>query len=303
VSKDGALVPIEDSVAKWVKDVAGNYEVDSQFAHQHGNASLWRIHTGAGFLWLKVHSSPGRWAAEVNALAEWGKRVSLVPNAIAYKSESNAVLISEIEGVPAKSFGREGNIAEQLWREAGEWLGQWHAIEGTWFGTTTELGTPQSKPERDPQRFAQADWSEILAKAKDSGVFNDWELGFASACAQEGIENLAEERPRATHRDFMPRNWLASASGHLAGVIDFEHARYDARAADICLLYHRDFILYPRLEQAFLDGYGGLDEALRSQLRAFRAMLSVRRATWAASVGAVEFCKENVEALHQIAGK
>lgn len=294
------LSPDEDTAA-WVTEVLGDSKIESHFAHEHGNSNLWRIRTGSKRVWLKMHASSERWAAETNALAQWGPKTGLMPIAIRYRSEPAAILMTEIPAVPAKSLGREGVRVEKLWREAGTWLARLHAIEEGWFGSTTGIGAPLSKPETDPQAFAQGHWSKALSAAKVSGLFDESELRYASAAAQEGLEKLEGERPRATHRDFTPRNWLATPDGHLAGVIDFEHARFDARAADLCLLYHRDFIVSPHLEGAFLDGYGGLDEALRSQLKAFRAMLAIQRAIWAAGVGATQFAKENTEALGRLA--
>lgn len=70
---------------------------------------------------------------------------------------------------------------------------------------------------------------------------------------------LAAYRPRPvsvvpTHGDWQPRNWLLD--GGLVRVIDF--GRFDLRPAmsDLCRLAVQQWRTDPRLEAAFLDGYG-----------------------------------------------
>ncbi|WP_329428834.1 aminoglycoside phosphotransferase family protein [Streptosporangium sp. NBC_01495] len=57
------------------------------------------------------------------------------------------------------------------------------------------------------------------------------------------------------HLDYQPRNWLVSSDGGVH-VLDFEHARLDARIRDFARLEHRHWRPNPHLRQAFFDGYG-----------------------------------------------
>ncbi|MET8048525.1 phosphotransferase [Streptosporangium sp. NPDC005286] len=57
------------------------------------------------------------------------------------------------------------------------------------------------------------------------------------------------------HLDYQPRNWLVGSDG-VVRVLDFEHARLDARVRDFARLEHRHWRLNPHLRETFFDGYG-----------------------------------------------
>jgi Ser/Thr protein kinase RdoA (MazF antagonist) len=47
------------------------------------------------------------------------------------------------------------------------------------------------------------------------------------------ITSLIGKTPHTVHRDYSPRNWMCDSKGNLTSVFDFEHARWDVRAADL----------------------------------------------------------------------
>jgi Ser/Thr protein kinase RdoA (MazF antagonist) len=61
------------------------------------------------------------------------------------------------------------------------------------------------------------------------------------------------------HLDFTTRNLIAQPNGDVA-VIDFEHSRRDLAARDLVRLATRTWLQRPDLEEAFLHGYGPLND-------------------------------------------
>jgi thiamine kinase-like enzyme len=77
---------------------------------------------------------------------------------------------------------------------------------------------------------------------------------------------------RFCHLDFQPRNWIVDDNGTVR-LIDFEHARPDARIRDMARLAHRYWPHRPDLCQAFVRGYGtSLSEQERTLLYHFGAL-------------------------------
>ena len=296
---EGPREHLDPIVAAWAESVLGPVDVRSHFSHAHGNAELWRLESRGGTVWLKMHARRDAWSAEVNALGAWGRHVGRTPLLVAVCQSPDAILITEAEGVPAKSLGWEGTATERLWMEAGAWLSKLHQISNDWFGGVSEVGARFADPDTEVVSYQQTHWERVLADASQSGLFDDADLKFAAGIATRGLEALEGERPCAVHGDFSPRNWFAHPSGELSGVIDFEHSHWGCRAFDLCFPYNREFVRNPRLEPAFLQGYGPISAQLREQIAAFRAILALRQATWAATVGSHEFAQENVEALRR----
>lgn len=58
-----------------------------------------------------------------------------------------------------------------------------------------------------------------------------------------------------THGDWQPRNWVFD--GHQVRAIDFGRFAYRPAASDLCRLAAQQWRADPRLEDAFLSGYGG----------------------------------------------
>lgn len=89
-----------------------------------------------------------------------------------------------------------------------------------------------------------------------------------------------------THGDWQPRNWLID--GGVVRVIDFGRADLRPPTEDFIRLARQDFSRDPRLEAAFLDGYGD-DPRDPKQWRRELLSEAVGTAVWAYSVGDKEF--------------
>lgn len=267
----------------WAEATLGPFQVLSRFAHSHGYSRLWRLETDGGRVWLKMHAHPHKWAGEVHALTRW--TLPLAPALLASRDEPCTVLLSEMPGEPNGTGAR-------LWREAGAWLARLHQIENGWFGNVRVDGSPHDEPSFDAEAFLGAQWEARLVSGRASGLLQAHEIGFVEGAMRDGLPLFRGERPCAIHRDYTPRNWLAHPDGSLAAVIDFEHARWDVRAADLQRPWSREFLGDPSLAEAFYDGYGGLADLLRAQIATLRTVMALTTIVWATSVGDPGFAEE-----------
>ncbi len=89
-----------------------------------------------------------------------------------------------------------------------------------------------------------------------------------------------------THGDWQPRNWLVHDG--VVSIIDFGRAALRPALTDFARLAVQDFRRDPRLEAAFLDGYGAdpreADAWYRTLVRA-----AIGTAAWAHQVGDESF--------------
>jgi aminoglycoside phosphotransferase len=90
-----------------------------------------------------------------------------------------------------------------------------------------------------------------------------------------------------THGDWHPRNWLIDDCG-VVRVIDFGRADLRPPATDLARLAAQEFRRDPRLEVAFLDGYGA-DPREPQAWRRIRVREAIGTAVWAHLVGDVAF--------------
>ena len=292
----------DDETWAWVEGVVGKAVLLFHFAHDHGYSRLWRLESQNGKAWLKMHAYPHKWAGEVHALTRWAPELGRTPSVLAYRTDPEAVLLSEVAGVPAELLGLGGAEEERMWREAGEWLAHLHRRENDWLGNVRTDGTPQDRPVFDAETFVRANWESTLAKGKTSGLYDAAEIDYTEGAVRAGLPSLAGEKARAVHRDYTPRNWMARPDGGLEAVIDFEHARWDVRAADLNRPWDYEFLRNSRLRDAFYEGYGGLDEKLGAQIETIRTMLAFNSILWATGVGDGAFAQRYREALHRMMG-
>ncbi|RYG26418.1 hypothetical protein EON82_03395 [bacterium] len=293
----------DESVLAWVEDQIGPFGVVSQFAHDHGYSQLWRLAAGGEHVWLKMHAYPHKWAGEVHALTRWGPALGKTPCGVAWRREPEAVLLSEAPGLPAESLTLDTQREERMWREAGAWLARMHTVKNDWLGNVCEDGTPHGEATTDAEAFVGANWEKTLDEGIASGLFTQSQIDFTEARVREGLPSLKGEKPRALHRDFTPRNWMVHPDGELAAIIDFEHARWDVRAADLNRPWDHEFLRNPRLKDAFYDGYGGLSPLLREQIETLRMMLAFSTIVWATKVGDGAFAQRYREALARMMAK
>lgn len=305
----GESIPApSDSVLAWAREILGPFQIASRYAHDHDYSELWRLQTEispgpSAFFWLKCHRYPGKWAGEVNALANWASPLGLpVPQIQGFRETPPAVLLTEIEGVSANTIPLDDTAERKLWFAAGEFLRTLHSRENDWFGAVHPDGTPQGEPHRDAEAFVRRSIESRLQQGKDRELFDTTEAAFIASAADDWCAALQGESPRAIHRDYSPRNWMTDSSGTLHGVIDFEHARWDVRAADLNRWWDIDFVEKPHLAPAFFDGYlGGMpDSRLSAQIRALRLLGAAAGIVWATQVSDLPYVQTNRNALHRL---
>jgi hypothetical protein len=89
-----------------------------------------------------------------------------------------------------------------------------------------------------------------------------------------------------THGDWQPRNWLIDDG--VVRVIDFGRADLRPATEDFVRLARQDFARNPRLEAAFLEGYGH-DPRDPAQWRRDLVGEAIGTAVWAYGVGDEKF--------------
>jgi Ser/Thr protein kinase RdoA (MazF antagonist) len=226
---------------------------------------LIRLAGPRGHYILKRHRLRERFERERDAYQSWVPALGdLAPRLVAADEQQMTLLLTAIDAVPAARL-EPGSAAEaRAHRAAGEALGNLHLAQ----------------PEQDPGPALSADlanrlraWIERAGTLVTSG-----ERSLLSSAA-DAIE--ATPMDTATcHLDYQPRNWLVRPDGRVA-VIDFEHARPDARIRDLARLAHRHWAQNPALKGAFLDGYGrhltAADELLLGEFAALEAVTAIVR--------------------------
>ena len=282
----------------WVEALLGPFRVDSHFAHSHGYSKLWRLAAGSDHVWLKMHAHPHKWAGEVHALTRWAG--PLMPTVLGWREDPPTVLLTEMPGVDAESIDFSPAAEERLWSEAGDWLHRFHTRVNPWMGDVRPDGSPGERHTNDPAALIQKGFDARLAQASDLGLLDAAEASEARKRFEEGLPALDGASAHSIHRDFHPRNWLTHPSGALAAVIDFEHARWDVRAADLNRPWDKEFHRNPRLIDAFFSAYGHPDDRFMAQIQTLRLYNLVTGTAWAYSVGDAEFCRFNQTALRRL---
>jgi hypothetical protein len=287
----------DESTLEWTETILGPFRVESHFAHTHGSSSLWRLAVGSDHVWLKMHSKPHKWACEVHALTRWTD--PLAPQALGWREQPEAVLLTECSGADAKLVV-DGVAMERLWTQAGNWLKRFHVRTNDWIGNVGTDGAPNGHTTSDPMFHVTKTFESRLRQGRDTGLFSVDEIEFAERTFRASSTSLVGARAHSVHRDFHPRNWLAARDGTLTAVIDFEHARWDLRASDLSRPWDEEFRRHPRLVDAFYEGYGRPDQRFMSQIQTFRLYANVVSAVSAEEVGDVEYSRFNHEALRRL---
>ncbi|GAA1973685.1 hypothetical protein GCM10009798_38620 [Nocardioides panacihumi] len=250
-----------------------------------------------------------RWVPDARVLVDhsWG----LVETVVLELSSLHGRLVLKAGG-PS-----DGHIEREL-RAHREWLRPWvttgHAPELLYGDAEAKVLVTRYLPGRllegtpaqdDPDAYRQA--GELLAAyhGQMSTYDDEWHDKFRARVQRSldgphRIDPEIEESVRAelatwpsggsivvpTHGDWQPRNWLID--GGVVRVIDFGRADLRPPTEDFLRLAGQDFSRDPRLEAAFLDGYGD-DPREPEQWRRDLVGQAVGTAVWAYGVGDVEF--------------
>lgn len=293
-------MPLDEATADWVGDALGPFEIVGRFAHSHGYSRLWRVAAGSGTFWVKLHRFPGKWSGEVHALREWAPSLGLSPRVVAVRNEPPGVILTELPGTTATEVALTVDQEKALWFEAGAYAARLHERRNPWFGAIEVDGSPQGMPHENAEPFTRRTIEGRIQQGDERGVWMEAERAFIVAAMDAWLPALREAPAVAVHRDFGPRNWLVDEAGNLTGVIDWEHSRWDIRAADLSRPWDDAFLSKPYLAAEFEAGYGGFDDALRAEIRAFRFLLAVGGFVWSLQVGDEAYAKLNRAALARL---
>lgn len=249
------------------------------------------------------------WVPDARVLADhsWGSVGTIV---LELESEQGRLVVKA--GGPS-----DGHIGREL-RAHEQWLGPWvatgHAPALLHGDASAKLLVTRYLPGRlvegtpaqdDPDTYRQA--GELLARYHHQLSAHDaeWHDTFRARVQRHldlphRIDPDIDELVRAevstwpgggsvvvpTHGDWQPRNWLIDDG--VVRVIDLGRADLRPPTEDFVRLARQDFSRDPRLEAAFLDGYG-LDPREPEQWRRDLVGEAVGTAVWAYGVGDEEF--------------
>jgi hypothetical protein len=250
-----------------------------------------------------------RWVPDARVLTDhsWG-----LVETIVLEVESGQGRLIVKAGGPADS-----HIAREL-RAHREWLAPWvstgHAPELVHADAAAKVLVTRYLPGRllegtpaqdDPDTYRQA--GALLARFHGQAQTHDpgWHEALRARVRRRldephridpGIERAVRAEVSAwpgggatvvpTHGDWQPRNWLVDDG--VVRVIDLGRADLRPATEDFVRLARQDFARDPRLEAAFLDGYGG-DPRDPEEWRRSLVGEAVGTAVWAYEVGAEDF--------------
>jgi tRNA A-37 threonylcarbamoyl transferase component Bud32 len=204
----------------------------------------------------KQHSSRERYEREVHAYTRWVPAIhDLAPHLVATDPDHLILLLTAVPGVPASNVTPGGDAERAAHHAAGTVLRRLHDSAPPDHSLT--MAATLAKRTRHWVGRAGA----LLTTAQRRLL-----LDHADAIASTAVE------VRFCHLDFQPRNWIIDDDRTLR-LIDYEHARPDARVRDMARLAHRYWPRRPDLYHAFIGGYGtALDQGERRLLHHFGAL-------------------------------
>lgn len=281
--------------------LGGPITVEADLRQTHGESLVWRIRTPAGeAAYLKSHRQPGKWAGEVHAYERWVRPAfgDAAPRLISCSPDApRAALISDLPGSCMARLDLTPNQKRAGWEAAGRALARLHGLAtNDWIGGVNRDGSPNGETHSDAPAYYVARIDTWVERGNRIGCLLPGEAEFACAAIRDWSGALAGERAVPVHRDYTPRNWIASPeSGRWVGVIDFEHARWDLRVMDICRPWTREFLEDPACADAFFAGYRGgpPDAQLLAQILAVRLNHCFTSLIWAAEKDDLAFVAES----------
>ncbi|WP_424533804.1 phosphotransferase family protein [Sphaerisporangium viridialbum] len=204
---------------------------------------------------VKRHGDAGRFQREARAYATWVPQLGdLAPQMLAADPASCSLLLTLLPGRSAAELPLGSPAEQHAHHAAGATLRIFHQIAPAEFGDDIAArlaGRIRWWAER-------AHVANLISAAERHTL-----LGRADDLAVVVVEGAI------CHLDYQPRNWLIGPDG-MVRVLDFEHARLDARIRDFARLEHRQWRLSPHLRREFFDGYGQPpDEAEQDLLARF----------------------------------
>jgi len=299
-------MPKTDKSLDWCMSVLGPVEVMSDHSKAHGGheSATRRLHSPAGFCYLKVHHSRSHWHNEVHAYNRWaGSFGDFAPKLLAvHDKEPLALVVSELPGQIVEHAQLTPSQERAVWRAAGAALIGLHDLAtGQFFGPCLRDGTYVEGSAQNAREHVSKRFKRQIERAIHSGYVSDDELVTVHA-AYNLIPAFQGERPVPCHRDYCTANWLVDEDGTWAGVIDFEFACWDVRVADFSRYPEWSWISRPDLIDAFFQGYGRpLTPAKEQQLLVAHAEYALGAILWGHEHAFYGFEQEGRESLAHLA--
>lgn len=303
--KTGAAA-INDDLLNWCTSILGPHQIVSSAQRPDARSATSRLRTRSGGCYLKVHRDRAMWAREVHAYEQWAPVFGpYAPSLLAVREEPPlALLIGELKGQILEQVQLPVEQERSAWRTAGQYLARLHALPGgRFFGPCDRRGASADQAADDAVEYVTGDLAREIERAACAGLIDRAEQ--ATLCAAlERTPVFAGERPLPCHRDYTPYNWLVTAEGAWAGVIDFEFAYWDVRAAEFSRYPDWEWIERPDLVEALLEGYGRpLTPREKEQCLVARAQYALAAITWGSEGSYHGFVAEGRRALARLAGQ
>jgi tRNA A-37 threonylcarbamoyl transferase component Bud32 len=230
------MKPVSQVLAEFAVAVLGESE---QVAGPSLPPHLIRMRDTAGRSYVaKLHRSKERFLREHHAYTTWATVLGdQAPRLVAADDNLGALLLTALPGASADSIRPHTREELVTHRGAGRLLRHFHSAQPSRFDA--HMGRDLASRLR--RWIDRADGLLTLSERRTL-------LRHVLA-----LDTAAPMEVTACHLDFQPRNWtLHRGTVHL---LDFEHARVDARVRDFARLHYRHWIQRPELRDAFFAGY------------------------------------------------
>ena len=303
------IIPAADfgRALSWSASILGPVEVLSDHSKEHGDheSATCRLRTATGCAYLKIHHTRAHWNNEVHAYEHWaGVFGDFAPRLLAvHEGEPLALLISELPGQIVEDLPLPAAQQQAIWRAAGAALRPLHQLGvGESFGPCRRDGSCVEATTPEASEHVAARYQQQIELAIKRDLLTPAELATLRA-AGELIPAFRGERPVPCHRDYCAANWLINDQGTWSGIIDFEFAYWEVRAADFSRDPNWNWLRRPDLMQAFFEGYGQpLTAREQQQLCVARAEYALGAILWGHANAFFGFEREGRQALAYLAG-
>lgn len=210
---------------------------------------------------VKQHHNAARFEQEVRAYSTYLTAMRDITAAlVAYDVSDQTLLLSHLPGSDADGIGLTIRQESLVHHRAGAALRRLHDSAYT-SKSAEQIGSGLARRMRQ--------WTQ---RADHTGLISHNERRRLDAWAR--CLSHTEMEAAVCHLDYQPRNWRLHRDELF--IIDFEHARPDARIRDFARLQHRYWVSHPHLRDAFFSGYGRtLSDAEDQRLHLFGAIEAV----------------------------
>jgi aminoglycoside/choline kinase family phosphotransferase len=252
---------VRTELEEYTGRVLGPHTVVGDRSWDHGEACVLEVRAADDTTWFaKRHRGEKTYVRELTAYRSWVPALGdRAPRLRASDEDLRAIVVSKVEGVIRLDAGPDD------YHQAGALLRRFHTAE------PAQPWPDYAAHTRDRLEHWIARGGELLERRQA-------DFARAEIAALAGVPAPARV---PCHRDYTPRNWLVDGAGVLR-VIDFGHARRDVWVNDLNRLAFDQWVDRADLEDAFLDGYGRLPDAVdRALLRVWGILGAVSSIVWA----------------------